>query len=195
MTANFGIRIIDAIIEFCCDNLNDLAVMSIKDLDIVIANLRKTMSGLPANRRDRLNISKCIFLHASSLHFYNRSLCATPLQPADIAALVADYISAMKTNYAVSTLGQATTGLGDVKLPKMIHLKWPEFKSSLNELLGQLFGQNRTLLLYVICDNEAGDFDEAYNNRRSKLNLCIPHNGPSFKDDNGDVFSILLQHT
>ena len=103
-TANFGATSIDAIIEFCCDNLTDLAAMSIKDLDIGISNLHKSMSTLPANRRVRLNVSKCILLHAISLHFYDRSLCSAPLEDADIAALVADDILAMKTDYAESSL-------------------------------------------------------------------------------------------
>ena len=160
-TANFGVRTIDGIIDFCCDNLSDLAIMFIKDLGIGIANLHKIMSGLPAIRHVRLNVSKYILLHAISLHFYDRSLCAAPLQAAKIAALLVDDISAMKTDYAKSTLGQATTGLGDVKLFKLTHLKWLKFKSALNELLERSFSQNRIPLVYVIRDNDAGDFDEA----------------------------------
>ena len=124
-TANFGVTSIDAIVEFCCDNLTDLAAMSIKDLDIGISNLHKSMSPLPANRRVRLNVSKCILLHAISLHFYDRSLCSAPLEDADIAALVADDITAMKTDYAESSLSQVTTGLGVVKLPKLSHKNGP----------------------------------------------------------------------
>ena len=87
LTANFGVRTRDAIVEFCCDNL--------KALDIGIANLHKAMAGLQPNRRVCLNVSKCILLRAISLHFYDRSLCSTPLEAADIAALVADDIIAI----------------------------------------------------------------------------------------------------
>ena len=194
-TANFGVRTRDAIVEFCCDNLNDLAAMPVKALDIGIANLHKAMASLQPNRRVRLNVSKCILLHAISLHFYDRSLCSTPLAAADIAALVADDIIAMKTDYAESILNRTTTGLGEVTIPKLTHLKWPDFKSALSELLGRSFGQNKIPLLYVICTNDTGDFNETYDDRRSKLTMCISHTGPSYKADNGDVFSILVQHT
>ena len=80
-------------------------------------------------------------------------------------------------------------------MPKLTHLKWPEFKSALNELLGRSFRQNRIPFLYVIRDNDTGDFDEAYNDRHSKLTMCISHKGPSFKADNGEIFSFLVQHT
>ena len=194
-TANFGVTSIDAIVEFCCDTLTDLAAMSTKDLDIGIANMHKSMSPLPANRRVRLNVSKIRLLHAISLHFYDRSLCSAPLEDADITALIADDITAMKTDYAESSLSQATTGLGVVKLPKLSHKKWPEFKSGLSELLGRSFGQNKIPLLYVIRENDTNDFDDTYDDRRSKLTACISHTGPSYKSDNGDVFSILVQHT
>ena len=100
-TVNFGIRKINAIIEFWFDNLINIAVVSIKDLDNDISNLHKTMSGLPPNRRICLNVSKYILLHTISLHFYDYSLCASPLQAADIVALVSDNNIAMKIDYAV----------------------------------------------------------------------------------------------
>mmetsp|Transcript_11806 Transcript_11806/g.14464 ORF Transcript_11806/g.14464 Transcript_11806/m.14464 type:complete len:233 (+) Transcript_11806:148-846(+) len=191
-TANFGVRTKDAIVEFCCDNLNDLSTMSTKDLDIGIANLHKSMSSLAANHRVRLNLSKCILLHAISPHFYDHSLCFAPLEAADIAALVANNIIAMKTDYAKSTLDHTTTGLGEVILPKIARLKWTKFKYALSKLLGRSISQNKIPLLYVICANDVGDFDEAYDDRRSKLTMYISHNGPSFK---ADTFSILVQHT
>ena len=98
-TVNFGVRTIEAIVKFCCDNLNDLAATPIKDLDIVITNLHKSMSSLAASRRVRLNVSQCILLNAISLHFYDHSLCSAPLEAADIASLIADDIIAIKIDY------------------------------------------------------------------------------------------------
>lgn len=42
-----------------------------------------------------------------------------------------------KADYAESMLVNTTTVLGEVKIPKLAHLKWPEFKPALSELLGR----------------------------------------------------------
>ena len=195
-TANYGATSIDAIVEFCCENLNELASMSSKHLDTGIANLHKSLSTLVANRgRVRLNVSKCILLHALRLHFFDRARCNALLENADIAALNQDDILQMKADYSESTLITTTTGLGEVKIPKLTNLKWPDFKSSLLELLGRSFGQSKIPLLYIIRENDLGDFDETYDDRRAKLTMCISLNGPAYTADNGDVFSILVQHT
>ena len=69
---NFGVRPINAIVDFLSKNLTELANMSTKDLDMVIANIHKAMATLGVNLRVRLNVSKCILLHSIRLHFYDR---------------------------------------------------------------------------------------------------------------------------
>lgn len=85
LTANFGVRTIDVIVEFYCDNLNDLTAIPMKDLDVGVANIHQLMTSLEANCRVRLNVSKCILLHVIRLHLYDRTRCSTPLEAIDIA--------------------------------------------------------------------------------------------------------------
>ena len=132
-TAGFGARPITAIVDFLCQDLSELSNMSFKDLDVGINNIHKSMATLPANTCVRLNVSKCIILHSIRLHFYDRACCASTLDAGNITALLASDISSMKEKYAESLLTRMTTGLGEVKLPKLTHLKWPKFKSSLFE--------------------------------------------------------------
>ena len=187
-TASFGSRPIDATIDFLSSNLTELASISAKELDVSIANIHKAMAMLTVNYRVRLNVSKCILLHSIRLHFHDHISCSTPLTEDQIELLTADDITAMKADYAESTLNTTTTGLGDVKIPKLTPLKWPEFKSALTELLGRSYGQHKTPLLYITRDADVGDFEEVYDDQRNKLMKCISHIGPAYKADNGDVF-------
>ena len=86
-----------------------------------------------------LNVSKCITLHSIRLNFHDRIACSAPLDAAEIAALNADDICAMKSDYIESMLLNKTTRLGEVKIHKLTHLKCPESKSALNEFLGRSF--------------------------------------------------------
>ena len=61
---NFRSNPIIAIIEFCAENLADLARLPKKTLDTGIENLHKSLANLPAARRVRLNATKCILLHS-----------------------------------------------------------------------------------------------------------------------------------
>ena len=66
---NFGVRPINTISEFCCENLNKLSDMSPKDLDVGIVNLYEAMANLSTAHCVRLNVSKYILLHSICLHF------------------------------------------------------------------------------------------------------------------------------
>ena len=68
-TANFGAKTRDAITEFCCSSLRELADIPTKDLDASISNLHKSLANIDVVRdRVRLNATKCITLHAIRLH-------------------------------------------------------------------------------------------------------------------------------
>ena len=95
-TAGFGARLITAIVDFLCQNLNELSDMSSKDLDIGIHNIHKSMATLATKLRVFLNISKSICLHSIRLYFYNYTRCANTLHAADIVVLLADDISSIK---------------------------------------------------------------------------------------------------
>ena len=87
------------------------------------------------------------------------------------------------------------SGLGDVKVPKLTPLKWPDFKSAVCECLGRAIGKRHIPLLYIIHPNLHGDFEDVYENRREKLIAYTTLEGSAFKSNDGDVFSLLLQHT
>ena len=98
-TTNFGVRPINAIVDFLSENLTDLASMQSKDLDLGIANLHKVIASLATAGRVRLNVSKYITLHSIRLHFHDCIACPDPLDAIDIADLAADDIHAMKADY------------------------------------------------------------------------------------------------
>ena len=79
ITANIGALPRAAVLEFCCEFINELSTLPSKELDTVISNLHKSMANLVQARRVRLNASKCIMLHAIRLHFLDRNCCVAPL--------------------------------------------------------------------------------------------------------------------
>ena len=195
--ANFSVKAKNAILEFICESITELANLPAKDLDTGVNNLHKALANVNTPRdRVRLNATKCILLHSIRLHFLDRINCAAPLIQGELTALVNDDISAMREYFLESRESQLlTSGLGEVKVPKLSPLKWPDFKSAICECLGRAIGKRTIPLLYVIRDNDVGDFSESYQNRREKLVACMTLKGSAFHTDNGDVFSLLLQHT
>ena len=87
-TSNFGVTSRNAIVEFCCDTLLELARLPSKELDKSIGNLHKSLSNTVLLRRVRLNATKCIILHAIRTHFKDRINCDAQLTADDILALV-----------------------------------------------------------------------------------------------------------
>ena len=53
-TTNFGLNARNAIVEFCAENLADLARLPKKTLDTGIENLHKSLANLPILRRVKL---------------------------------------------------------------------------------------------------------------------------------------------
>ena len=195
--AIFSVKARDAIVEFICETVTEMAELPVKELDNGVNNLHKALANVPTPaNRVRLNATKCIILHAVRLHFLDRIQCSAPLQMADLNALVYADIEQMRDNYLESQEPSAlTTGLGTVKVAKLTPLKWPDFKSAVTECLGRAIGKRNIPLLYVIRPDEVGDFEEPYDTRREQLIACMNLKGSAFKSDNGDVFSLLLQHT
>ena len=83
-TTNFGLNARNAIVEFCADNLADLARLPKKTLDTGIENLHKSLANLPILRRVRLNATKCTLLHSLRMHFNDRLQCGASLEATDI---------------------------------------------------------------------------------------------------------------
>ena len=195
--ANFSVKAKNAILEFICESITELANLPAKDLDTGVNNLHKALANVdPVRDRVRLNATKCILLHSIRLHFLDRINCSAPLLQADLASLTDDDVKGMREYYLESRESQLlTSGLGEVKVPKLSPLKWPDFKSAIYECLGRAIGKITIPLLYVIRDDDVGDFSETYQNRREKLVSCVTLKGSAFHTDNGDVFSLLLQHT
>ena len=83
--------------------MTDLANMPSKDLDTGIVNLHKVLSNVGiVNNRVRLNVTKCILLHAICLHFLDRLNCDALLNMVDINAYAIDKINHMRTHYLES---------------------------------------------------------------------------------------------
>lgn len=60
-TAGFPPTTRTAILEFCCENLRDLARLPSKDLDSAISNLHKSLANvMPVRNRVHLNATRCI---------------------------------------------------------------------------------------------------------------------------------------
>ena len=99
-TARFAVKVKDDIIEFICKSLTDLANMPSKNLDSGIINLHKALSNVgTVNNRVRLNVTKCILLHAIRLQFLDRINCDAPLNMVDINAYATYEIIHMRTHY------------------------------------------------------------------------------------------------
>ena len=99
-TATFSAKAQNAIIEFCCSLLTELANLPRLDMDAGIANLHKSLSNAALVRdRVRLNATKCLILHSIRVHFLDRIRCQTPLSNTDITALVHDNISKLRPDY------------------------------------------------------------------------------------------------
>ena len=47
----------------------------------------------------------------------------------------------------------------------------------------------------MIRQGQFGNVEEYYDTHREKLLSCMSLTGPAFQADNGDVFSLLIQHT
>ena len=74
----------NAIVEFCAENLADLARLPKKVIDTSIENLYKSLANVTATRKVRLNATKCTLLHYLRMHFNDRIKYEAPLEAADI---------------------------------------------------------------------------------------------------------------
>ena len=194
-TANFTADAGKAIVEFCAENLEDLALLPKKTLDTSILNLHKSLADLPRNKV-RLNATKCTLLHSIRTHFNDRINCQALLNNTQIRAINLANIRIMKKDYLESeeTL-TIITGLSVVSVSKLDPLKWSAFKTSMVENFGRVIGKNNIPLTYVVRPLDVGDFEGTYETRLDRLNLCTILSGHKFKSDNGTVFSLLIQHT
>ena len=117
----FTLNACEALIEFYCVSLNELANLSRSDLDSGVANLYKALSNIAtACDRFQLKSSKILIFHAIRIHFLDRINCSAPLNTAEIVAVTTDNISAMLDNYSESTQTQdPSSSLEAMKIPKL----------------------------------------------------------------------------
>ena len=132
-----------------------------------------------------------------SFIFLDTINCNAHLTLVNINAYATDEINHMCTHYLESRKSnELTASLGEVKVPKLTPLKWPNFKSAISECLNCAIGKNNIPLSYVIRKGKVGNFEEYYDTRCEKQISCMSLTGPAFQGDNdGDVFSLLIQHT
>lgn len=195
--AGFNANARTAVVEFCCESLRELARLPSKDLDSAISNLHKSLANVtPSRDRVRLNATRCITLHALRMHCLDRINCDALLTPNDITNLQEGNIADMRNEYLETTLTDYTTkGLGEVTIPKLTSPKWLEFKTALTESLSRIIGKNKIPLSYLVRNNPTNDFAAQYDNRMQRLVACTLHRGAAFTSDNGDLFSLIVQHT
>ena len=55
-------------------------------------------------------------------------------------------------------------------------------------------GMSRILLDYLLCPNDAGNYDAICNSRYYKLNNCVIFVGKSYKEDSEIMYTLLFQH-
>ena len=195
-TTNFGLNARNAIVEFCADNLADLARLPKKTLDTGIENLHKSLANLPILRRVRLNATKCTLLHSLRMHFNDRLQCGASLEATDIQALTIDDIMTMKDEYLeAESMVDDISGLVPVVVTKLEPSKWSLFKTSMIEYFSRINGKNGIPLSYISRTNQTNDFEDIYESRIHKLLACTTLSGAKFSADNGTVFSLLIQHT
>ena len=195
-TMNFGENSRNAIVEFCAENLADLARLPKKTLDTSIENLHKSLANATAARRVRLNATKCTLLHSLCMHFNDRIKCEAPLEATDIQALTIAAISVMKDEYLeAESMMNNESSLLPVVVAKLKPLKWSAFKTSMLEYFSRVNGRNGIPLSYIARSAENNDFEEHYESRLDRLLACTAFRGAEYKADNGTVFSLLIQHT
>ena len=195
-TMNFGNIDRDAIVEFCADDLADLARLPKKTLDTGIENLHKSLANLPVARRVRLNATKCTLLHSLRMHFNDRLQCEAPLEATDIQALTIDDIMTIKDEYLeAESMVVEVSGLVPVVVTKLEPSKWSSLKTSMIEYFSRIKGKNGIPLSYISRTHQTNDFEDIYESRIHKLIVCTTLRDAKFSADNGTVFSLLIQHT
>ena len=195
--AGFSDNARTAVVEFCCENLRELALLPSKDLDVAKSNLHKALANVtPARDRVWLSATRCITLHALHMQCFDRINCNSPYTADDILSFTPDDIVNTRNEYLEATLTDSTTkGLGEVTIPKLTSTKWIEFKTALKESLSRTIGKNKIPLTYLVRKNAVNDFNGQYNNRSERLIACTIHTGAAFTGDNGDLYSLIVQHT
>lgn len=99
-TANFSTQARNEIVEFCCNNLAELANLLDDDLDTGIMNLHKLLSNTTvAVRRVRLNETKYIILHFIRINFKDHIDYNEPLATVAIAVLILTDVHTMRDDY------------------------------------------------------------------------------------------------
>ena len=66
---------------------------------------------------------------------------------------------------------------------------------AVKESLSRIIGKNKIPLTYIIREDTVNDFNSHYNNRMECLTACMIHAGAAFTVDNGDLYSLIVQHT
>ena len=193
-TAGFTTKAKNIIVEFLCKSLSELANIPSRKLDAGVINLHTALSNVATiAQRIGLNVTKCRLLHAICLHFLDWVKCATLLDQDEIDLYTIDDVNELRTHYQkLHQSNTLTVGMGDVTIPKLTPVKWQDFKPAVTECPSCTVGKYDSPLLYIIQNNEENDFDCSHNTRREQLVECSSLKGPTFKANNGDIFSLLL---
>ena len=139
--------------EFCYDNLQELAFLPEKDIDIATANLHKALDNVdPAQNWVRLNTTNYTTLHAIEMQCTKRVNCNSPFTNDNITNVNQKNITEMlKNDYLETTLKESPVNrLGEIKVPKLSSSKWIKFKTTIIESLSWIIGKNEIPFSYII---------------------------------------------
>ena len=85
--------------------------------------------------------------------------------------------------------------LPDVTIPKLTKNNWKNFSQATKELLQRQRGTHNIPLIYIIRENDVGNYDGVYEYTEDQLTQCISLTGGNYISDNGSVWSLLAGNT
>ena len=85
--------------------------------------------------------------------------------------------------------------LPDVTIPKLTKNNWKNFSQATKELLQRQRGTHNIPLIYIIRENDVGNYDGVYESTKDQLTQCISLTGGNYISDNGSVWSLLAGNT
>ena len=82
-----------------------------------------------------------------------------------------------------------------IDVPKLTKKNWKDFYRNLVETLGRQKGVSSGPLLYVVCQEDNGDYKAQNQSNERQLMVCLRHDaGENYNTDMEAVYSLLVQH-
>lgn len=182
---------------FGCTDCSGLMNHTKEDLKSIWNSISENNRGLA--QEDRINISELCKKRIDALRreLIMRDECISQYEAVILATLTAadlDHLVMKHTEWEEVIKANASMTLPDVDIPKLTKDNWKRWSTTIKELFSQTYGKNYLPLLYIIRDEEVGDYDEVYNSTEEQLLSCISLNGTKARGDRQTVYSLLTQY-